>query len=59
MSNRDDKWADWQASEEANRAERKVRRERFLGQYIIVELRRGFIVYDERRGLYQIGRAHV
>lgn len=48
----DDKWAEWQASEECNRSERKVRKERFLGQYLLDDIRRGFIVYDERRGLY-------
>ena len=50
----DDKWAEWQASEEANRSERKVRKQIFYGvQYDFDDLRKGTIVYDERRGPYK------
>lgn len=54
LNNSDDRWADWLASEEANRSERKVKKFRFLNQYELDDLRRGTIVYDVRRGKYAI-----
>ena len=52
LGHKDDKWSEWQLSEETNRIERKVKKQRFLGQYQIDDLKRGTLVYEERRGLY-------
>ena len=47
------KWTLWESSEQASRSERKLKKERFYFQsYIFEDRKKGFIVYDARRGLY-------
>ena len=53
MTRKDKKWTLWESSEQASRSERKLKKERFYFQsYIFEDRKKGFIVYDARRGLY-------
>ena len=53
MTRKDKKWTLWESSERASRSERKLKKERFYFQsYIFEDRKKGFIVYDARRGLY-------
>ena len=53
VAKRDKKWTLWESSEQASRSERKLKKERFYFQsYIFEDRKKGFIVYDARRGLY-------
>ena len=50
---KDKKWTLWESSEQASRSERKLKKERFYFQsYIFEDRKKGFTVYDARRGLY-------
>ena len=53
VARKDKKWTLWESSEQASRSERKLKKERFYFQnYIFEDRKKGFIVYDARRGLY-------
>ena len=53
ITRKDKKWTLWESSEQASRSERKLKKERFYFQsYIFEDRKKGFIVYDARRGLY-------
>ena len=53
MTRKDKKWTLWESSEQASRSERKLKKERFYFQsYIFEDRKKGFTVYDARRGLY-------
>jgi hypothetical protein len=52
-NNSADRWKSWELSEKSNRKERLVKKHKFHGQYRIDDLKKGTIVYDERRGFYK------
>ena len=53
VARKDKKWTLWESSEQASRSERKLKKERFYFQsYIFEDRKKGFTVYDARRGLY-------